>query len=105
MRYNQHWLLKFHDIARAKTDIEGKSIYSCWIFLQEMFKVKSSNYSLREITNLAHYRPHQVTFGSNSLRSLGPQIWNGLPNDMKSAENLNILKDMLKKVGGPLLQM
>ena len=73
--------------------------------MQEIFKVKSSNYSLREINNLAYYRPNQVTFGSNSLRSLGPQIWNGLPNDMKSAENLNILKDMLKKVGGPLLQM
>ena len=70
-------------------------------FMQEIFNVKSSNYSLREINNLEHYRPNQITFGSNSLRTLGPQIWNGLPNDMKSAENLNILKDMLKKWEGP----
>ena len=58
--------------------------------MQDIFKVKSSSYLLRETNNLQHYRPNLVTFGSNSLRSLGPQVWNGLPNDMKSAEDLNI---------------
>ena len=42
-------------------------------FMQDIFKVKSSSYSLRGTNNLQHYRPNQVTFGSNSLRSLGPQ--------------------------------
>ena len=32
--------------------------------------------------------PHQTTFGSNSLTSIAPQIWNGLPNELKSAVNL-----------------
>ena len=57
-------------------------------FMQDIFKIKSSSYSLRKPNNLQHYRPNQVTFGSNSLRSLGPQIWNGLPKEIKSAENL-----------------
>ena len=70
-------------------------------FMQDIFKVKSSSYSLRGTNNLQHYRPNQVTFGSNSLRSLGPQVWNGLPNDMKSAENLDMFKNMLKKWEGP----
>ena len=70
-------------------------------FMQDIFKVKSSSYSLRGTNNLQHYRPNQVTFGSNSLRSLGPQVWNGLSNDMKSAENLNMFKNMLKKWEGP----
>ena len=70
-------------------------------FMQEIFKVKSSSNSLRGTNNLQQYRPNQVTFGSNSLRSLGPHVWNGLPNDKKSAENLNILKNMLKKWEGP----
>ena len=64
-------------------------------FIQDIFIVKSSSYILREAKNSQHYSPNQVTFGSNSLRSLGPQIWNGLPNDMKSAENLNTFKTML----------
>ena len=63
--------------------------------MQDIFKVKSSSDLLRGTDNLQHYRPNQVTYGSNSLRSLGPQVWNGLPNDMKSAENLKIFKNML----------
>ena len=70
-------------------------------FLQDIFIVKSSSYILREANNLQYYRPNQVTFGSSTPRSLGPQIWNGFPNDMKSAENLNIFKTMLKKWEGP----
>ena len=69
-------------------------------FMQETFKVKSSTYLLREINNLEHYRPNQVTFGSNRLRSLGPQIWNGPPKDMKSAENVTVVNDILKKWEG-----
>ena len=65
-------------------------------FMQDIFKLKSSSYSLRKSNDLQHYRPNQVTFGSNSLRSLGPEIWNGLPNDIKSAENLNSFKTMIK---------
>ena len=69
-------------------------------FMQDIFKIKSSSYSLRKCNDLQHYRPNQVTFGSNSLRSLGPQIWNGLPNEIKSAENLNNFKNMIKKWDG-----
>ena len=68
--------------------------------MQDIFKIKSSSYSLRKPNNLQHYRPNQVTFGSNSLRSLGPQIWNGLPNEIKSAENLNSFKNMIKMWDG-----
>ena len=69
--------------------------------MHDIFKIKSSNYSLRNSNDLQHYIPNEVTFGSNSLRSLGPQICNGLPNEMKSAENLNSFKNMIKKWDGP----
>ena len=69
-------------------------------FMQDIFKIKSSSYSLRKSNDLQRYRSNQVTFGSNSLRSLGPQIWNGLPNEIKSAENLNSFKNMIKKLDG-----
>ena len=68
-------------------------------FKQDIFKVKSFNYLLRNRNNLKHYKQNQVTYGSNSLL-LGPQILNGPPNEMKTAENLNICKNMLKNVGG-----
>ena len=54
-------------------------------FMQNIFKLRSSNYSSRNPNNLAHVRPNQTTFGSNSLTSIAPQIWNGLPDRIKSA--------------------
>ena len=41
-------------------------------FMHDIFKIKSSVYSSRNPNDLQHYRPNQVAFGSNSLRSLGP---------------------------------
>ena len=66
-------------------------------FRQDTFKIKFYSYSLRKSNDLQHYGPNQVIFGSNSLRPLGPQIWNGLPNDKNSAENVASLKNMIKK--------
>ncbi len=70
-------------------------------FMQSIFKLRSSNYSLRNPNNLAHVRPNQTTFGSKSLMSIGPQVWNGLPNEMKSAENLKSFKALIKQWDGP----
>ena len=53
------------------------------------------NGSTRNPYDLQYYRPNQVTFGSNSLRSLGPQVWNNLYNEITSAENLKTFKNSL----------
>ena len=71
------------------------------LFMPSIFELRSSNYSLRNANNLAHFRPNQTTFGSKSLKSIGPQIWNGLPSELKSAENLKCFKVLIKKWDGP----
>ena len=71
-------------------------------FMQNIFRLRSSHYSLRNPNSLAHVRPNQTTFGSNSLSSIGPQIWNGLPNEIKSAENLKSFKTLIKQWNGPI---
>ncbi len=35
-------------------------------------------------------------YGSYTLRSLGPKIWNKLPNDIKHSKNLVVFKNMIK---------
>ena len=57
-------------------------------FMQNIFKVRSSHYSSKNPNNLANVRPNKTTFGfgSNSLSSIGTQTWNGLQNEIKSAE-------------------
>ena len=70
-------------------------------FMHNIFSFRTSNYSLRNPNNLNHFRPNQVTFGSNSLSAMGPQIWNCLPNELKSADNLNSFKNIIKQWDGP----
>ena len=53
-------------------------------FIKDIFQIRTYNYSSQNPDNLTHYRPNQVIFGTNSLKSLGPQIWNCLPEELKS---------------------
>ena len=39
-------------------------------------------------------------FGTNSLKSYGPKIWNALPFSIKTAENLKAFKTLIKKWNG-----
>ena len=70
-------------------------------FMKDIFQVRTSNYSSRNPNNLIHYRPNQVTFGTNSLKSLGPRIWNCLPEELKSVNSLNIFKGLITQWNGP----
>ena len=70
-------------------------------FMKDIFQIRTCNYSSQNPNNPTHYRPNQVTFGTNSLRILGPQIWNCLPDELKSADNLNIFKRLITQWDGP----
>ena len=69
-------------------------------FMQTVFETRTSHRPARRPNDLRHYRPNQTTFGSNSLRSLGPQVWNSLAEDIKSAENLVKFKRVIKNWDG-----
>ena len=70
-------------------------------FMKDVFQIRASNYSSRNPNNLTHYGPNQVTFGTNSLRFLGPQIWNCLPEGLKSADDLNTFKSLITQWDSP----
>ena len=57
---------------------------------------RASNRPSRGPNDLQHDRLNQTTFGTNSIRSLGPQIWNLVPNDIRSAENVVQFKRLIK---------
>ena len=40
-------------------------------------------------------------YGNDTLRSLGPKIWNKLPQNIKEAKNLNTFKTLIKTWSGP----
>ena len=43
-------------------------------------------------------------YGQNSLKSLGQQIWNALPNEMRNSESLFTFKRLIKTWSGPSCQ-
>ena len=71
-------------------------------FMKNIFEMKTNNRIVREKykLNLNIPRTNQVTFGTNSLKSYGPKIWNALPFSIKTAENLKVFKTLIKKWNG-----
>ena len=71
-------------------------------FMKEIFELRLSSRPVREQCklNLNIPRKRQVNFGTKSLESLGPEIWKNLPYHIKSAENLKLFKNLIKKWNG-----
>ena len=54
--------------------------------MQDLFYLPSS--SVRRPNNIAVVRTNTSTYGTKSLRSLGPKIWNSLPERIKAEASL-----------------
>ena len=67
-------------------------------FMKEIFEKRDENRVTRHRCKLNLNIPsrNQVTFGAKSLKFYGPKIWNTLPVNMKTAENLNAFKNLIK---------
>ena len=71
-------------------------------FMAEIFrKRKIASHSavsgLRNQTDFYNYNnPKTVYYGSETLRSLGPEIWNILPSNIKNSTDLVAFKTILK---------
>ena len=72
------------------------------IYMNEIFQTNPSiTRNLRSRNNLVTHRYNSVTYGKNSLRILGPTIWNHLPDEYKTAEDLQTFKSLLRQWKGP----
>ena len=61
--------------------------------LTEIFPQKESNYSLRNSTALQGSRIKIVRYGSETIFSSGPTIWNILPTELKRIVSYTIQKE------------
>ena len=53
-------------------------------YMQNLFYLRSSSSSARRPNNIAVVRTNTNAYGTKSLRSMGPQTWNSLPEDIKT---------------------
>ena len=72
------------------------------ICMNEIFQTNPSiTRNLRSKNDLVTHRYNSVPYGKNSLKILGPTIWNHLTNEYKTAENLQTFRSLLKQWNGP----
>ena len=69
------------------------------IYMKELFKYSEHRRSDRLKFNIEVPTFKQVRFGKNSLRVLGPMLWNSLPNKAKQIETLAEFKTFIKTWG------
>ena len=75
-------------------------IYKCRtdnnpLYLNELFKPKSTTYNLRDSKILHQPRFNTFTFGYRSFNYYGAKLWNSLPVYLKNAESVNNFKILL----------
>ena len=67
-------------------------------YMNEIFRLRKTSRAVRSNYKLNLDVPtiNQVSFGDKSLRYYGPKIWNSLPFHIKSSENLEACKNIIK---------
>ena len=86
--------LRFLSVEIFKTINNLNPSYMKEIFTLNTTRDVSRNKLLVKTQNTKKY-------GTDSLRSLGPKIWNELPAELKNADNLVTFKTLIKTWAGP----
>ena len=68
-------------------------------YMKNIFYRSTNRNSERLKFNIKTQRYNQVKFGKNSLRVLGPILWNSLPNNIKSLQSIIVFKKFIKSWG------
>ena len=69
-------------------------------YMQNLLFTNQSRYSSRQPLNKHFPRVNQTTYGLNSFRYAGAKLWNNLPEDNGSSENLTTFKQLIKTWNG-----
>ena len=65
--------------------------------LQNIFPLNSQpEYNLRNKTHFATRPIRTAYYGDNSLRYLGPKLWELTPSDIKGKESVEVFKNRIK---------
>ena len=70
-------------------------------YMKKLFQLNESRYSFRRPLALIVPKVNQTCYGLRNIRYEGAKIWNHLPNSIKSTENLDAFKRLIKTSEGP----
>ena len=64
--------------------------------MSDLFVTRENNYNLRNFQELESSLRRTVKFGTETISYRGPQIWNLIPERIRSLETLNNFKKEIK---------
>ena len=74
------------------------------IIMEEVFLKRDIKYNLRSQTDFKSSGTSTIHKGTESLRSLGPKVWNIIPKEIKESERLDIFYSKLRN-GHPAIAL
>ena len=77
------------EIYKTKNDLGPKTMKDTFHFIQKP-------YNLRNDPELQRRGNRTVYFGTESISSLAPKIWELIPSDIRSANSLGIFTEKIK---------
>ena len=77
------------EIYETKNDLRPKIMKDTFHFIQKP-------YNLRNDPELQRRRNRTVYFGTESISSLAPKIWESVPSDIRSANSLEMFEEKIK---------
>ena len=69
-------------------------------YMKNIFIRQNRRENSRNPNNLVTYMENAVTYGENSLKALGPKIWNSLPDYFKEKRSLDSFKKLINTWNG-----
>jgi len=66
-------------------------------FMSNIFEFSENNHNLRSGVSLKYPSVKTVRFGTETISSLAPKIWNIVPDELKSLPSLVQFQDKIKK--------
>ena len=70
------------------------------VYVQELINVNSNNYSFRNSNTLNIPRVNTVKYGKKSYRFEATQVWNSLPNHLRTTTDYNEFKRLIQTWSG-----
>ena len=71
-------------------------------YIQELVSKRSTDhYSFRYVNSIDIPRVNTATYGKKSFRFEAAQVWNSLPNELRSATDIDVFRELIKTWSGP----
>ena len=64
--------------------------------LSDFVSIREINYDLRQTSDFERNKPNTVHYGTETIRILGPKIWELIPNEIKESSSISSFKTKIK---------